>query len=100
MKTTLELPDELMQIMKMRAAAEGRKLKDVIAELLKAGLQNTNPIGHSSEGIRQEKDPKTGLPVIRAVSDSPGSKMTIEDLKRLEQDVRYLEDLKRAVLTP
>lgn len=37
-KTTLELPDELMRTIKVRAAREDRKLKDVIAELLRRGL--------------------------------------------------------------
>ncbi len=35
MKTTLELPDELMREVKIRAAVEGRKLKDVSQKLLK-----------------------------------------------------------------
>jgi hypothetical protein len=38
MKTTLDLPDELMRAIKMRAAKENRKLKDLIAELLRQGL--------------------------------------------------------------
>lgn len=38
MKTTLELPDELMRAVKVRAAASDRKLKDVIAEAIARGL--------------------------------------------------------------
>ena len=38
MKTTLELPDELMTAVKVRAARENRKLKDVIAEALRRDL--------------------------------------------------------------
>ena len=38
MKTTLELPDELMRAAKIRAASEGRRLKDVVADLLRRGL--------------------------------------------------------------
>lgn len=38
MKTTLELPDELMIAVKVRAARESRKLKDVIAEALRQHL--------------------------------------------------------------
>jgi plasmid stability protein len=37
-KTTLELPDELMRAAKIRAANEGRRLKDVVADLLRRGL--------------------------------------------------------------
>lgn len=39
MKTTLELPDDLMHAVKVRAAATGRKLKDVVAELIRRGLE-------------------------------------------------------------
>lgn len=38
MKTTLDLPDALMREIKLRAEQEGRKLKDVVADLLAAGL--------------------------------------------------------------
>jgi plasmid stability protein len=38
MKTTLDLPDELMRAVKIRAAQEDRKLKDMVAELLRVGL--------------------------------------------------------------
>ncbi|MHB8492258.1 MAG: antitoxin [Solirubrobacteraceae bacterium] len=38
MKTTLELPDELLRAVKVRAAREDRRLKDVTADLLRHGL--------------------------------------------------------------
>jgi len=38
MKTTLELPDELMRQLKIRAAQSDRRLKDVVTELLQNGL--------------------------------------------------------------
>ncbi len=38
MKTTLELPEDLMRAVKMRAVERNRKLKDTIAELLRRGL--------------------------------------------------------------
>src|SRR5882724_7863117 len=38
MKTTLELPDELVKEIKLRAVHEGKKLKDVVADLLRKGL--------------------------------------------------------------
>lgn len=41
MKTTLELPDELMRRIKIRAAASDRKLKDTVEELIRRGLQAT-----------------------------------------------------------
>lgn len=38
MRTTLDLPDPLMRRIKVKAAQEDRKLKDLVAELLEAGL--------------------------------------------------------------
>ena len=38
MKTTLELPDALLQRIRLRAVHRKRKLKDEIAALLEAGL--------------------------------------------------------------
>ena len=38
MKITLDLPDNLMREIKNRAAKENRKLKDVIADLLRRGI--------------------------------------------------------------
>ncbi len=38
MKTTLDLPDHLITEVKIRAAKERRKMKDVIAEALEKGL--------------------------------------------------------------
>lgn len=44
MKTTLDLPDELMRTLKIRAVRENRKLKDLVADLLRLGLtQPTQP---------------------------------------------------------
>ena len=38
MKTTVDLPDELMRAVKIRAAQEGRKLKTVMADIVERGL--------------------------------------------------------------
>lgn len=40
MKTTLELPDDLMRRIKLRAVHRNRRLKDEIAQLLEAGLSS------------------------------------------------------------
>jgi plasmid stability protein len=39
MKMTLDLPDELVRRVKMRAVQSDRKLKDTVAELLETGLR-------------------------------------------------------------
>ena len=38
MKTTIEMPDELMRRVKMRAIERNQKLKDAVAQLLEAGM--------------------------------------------------------------
>ncbi len=71
MKTTLELPDELMRAARMRAASEGRKLKDVIAELIRRGL--AEPSGGAAVQRRVR------LPLVRcAHAASPEEELTPE----------------------
>ena len=38
MKTTLDLPDDLMRDVKIRAVHEHKKLKDAIAEFIRKGM--------------------------------------------------------------
>jgi hypothetical protein len=38
MKTTLDLPDDLVRAVKMRAIEENRRLKDTVTDLLRRGL--------------------------------------------------------------
>lgn len=38
MKTTLELPDDLMREVKIRAVNENRRIKEVVADALRRGL--------------------------------------------------------------
>lgn len=58
MKTTLELPDDLMRRIKIRAVNEDRKLKDVIAELLRRGLA-------AEEESLTTGERRVSLPLIR-----------------------------------
>jgi plasmid stability protein len=44
MKTTLDLPDDVMRQVKIRAVHEGRKLKDLIAELIRRGLRSPRKV--------------------------------------------------------
>jgi hypothetical protein len=43
MKTTLEIPNELFRAAKSKAALDGRKLKDLVAEGLSLVLQTPTP---------------------------------------------------------
>jgi hypothetical protein len=46
-KTTIELPDALMQQVKMRAVRRHQKLKDVIAQLLELGMAASPDVGRA-----------------------------------------------------
>jgi hypothetical protein len=55
MKTTLEIPDELMRRVKMRAVQRNQKLKDTVAMLLEAGIaaaSDSAPPGHLPKPVR------------------------------------------------
>lgn len=39
-KTTIELPDDLMQEIKLRAVRERKKLKDKVADMLRFSIEN------------------------------------------------------------
>ncbi len=41
MKTTLELPDDLMRRVKLRALQRNQKLKEALAQLIEAGMAGT-----------------------------------------------------------
>jgi plasmid stability protein len=52
MKTTLDLPDDLMRKVKIRAVHEHKKLKDAIAEFIRKGM-----------AASKTRPPKTPKPV-------------------------------------
>lgn len=80
--------------MKLRAVHEGRKLKDVAAELLKRGFadeeKSTLPLVPSA-GIEINS---IGLPVTICGKKAPASRMTTEELLALEQESPYQEEKK------
>ena len=43
MKTTLDLPDDVLREMKLRALMQGRTLRDLAAEFLRQGLGMATP---------------------------------------------------------
>jgi plasmid stability protein len=53
MKTTLELPDDLVKEIKILAVNEGKKLKDAVADLLRQGLAAAS--GESGTVVKADK---------------------------------------------
>ncbi len=97
MKTTMDLPDELVREVKLRAVVQRRAVKDLVADLLREGL------GMEPPGRRKKRSPKSkvvigpnGLPVVRCDPDAPAPRMRVRDLLSLEHESTRAEDSKRA----
>ncbi len=67
MKTTLDLPTDLVREMKLRAAHEGRKLRDVATEIFRRGL--SQPVLQGETARHRVKLPliECGNPLVPAV---------------------------------
>ncbi len=71
MKTTLDLPDDLMRAIKLRAVKANMKLKDAIADLLRKGL--------SRAAVKPSTRKRVKLPLVRcAHAARPDEEMTPE----------------------
>src|ERR1700694_2981462 len=79
MKTTVDLPDELVKQVKIRAVREGRKLKDAVADLLRKGLAVPADTEADGAAAAITTDKKTGLPLILCrQAAAPAEEMTPE----------------------
>jgi plasmid stability protein len=99
MKTTLDLPDEIIREMKLRAVMQGRTLRDLATDFLRQGL-----------GMAPAKPPEplpahsivklsaNGLPVVQGSAKAPARRMSAQDLLKLEQQALTQEDMQRAGL--
>ena len=94
MKTTIDLPDDLVREVKLRALMQGRTLRDVVADFIRQGLRGAAP------KIPEALPPDSavtlgsgGLPVIRCRADAPASRMRPEDLIAFEQGAQTAEDI-------
>jgi plasmid stability protein len=92
MKTTLDLPDDLVRAVKLRALREGRKLKEAVAELLRQGLAApSTPMPRPTILI----DAETGLPSIQGAPGAPIATMSTEEIYAAIQKSQEEEDLER-----
>ena len=72
MKTTLDLPDDLMRAVKIRAVQENRRLKHTVADLLKRGLAE-------QRGAPAPSRQRIKLPLVDCAHEArPGDEMTPE----------------------
>ena len=85
MKTTLELPDGLMRTIKVKAAREDRKLKDVVADLLERGLASEAPAKVSGHRVK--------FPLLKGGHPAPaGEELTPERIHQIlaDQEAEWL----------
>jgi plasmid stability protein len=95
MKTTLDLPDDLVRRLKLRAVRDGRKLQDLAADVLRDGLDSRE---HSRSRKRPIilRDKKTGVPVIQCPRKAPrGRELTPEKVAEIlnAQEAEWARDL-------
>lgn len=97
MKTTLDLPDELVRQVKLRAVVQGRTVKDLVAEFLRLGL-GIVPLGRAGKPpvSSMVQVGETGLPTVRCRPHAPATRMSVAELLKLERETQAREDLKHA----
>ena len=95
MKTTFDLPPDLVRAVKIRAVHEGRKLKDVAADLLKRGLAAPEPSTKPQTTKPRIVIQANGLPVVRCATNARARRMSAGELLALEQETLNREDLQR-----
>jgi len=77
MRTTIELPDELLRQVKAKAALDGIKLKDLITRYVEQGLRGAPPATASHRRQRSE------LPVARSATGHTLPALTNAELQRI-----------------
>ena len=75
MRSTFDLPDELMKQAKIAAVKRGITLRDLVAEGLRQALAK-----------KPSPRRRAKLPNIRIADDAPVLRMSIADLKALENE--------------
>ena len=88
---TLDLPDDLVREAKLRAVHEGRKLKDMVASLLAAGMAAESAKAKATAPRKSTLK----LPLFKSAKNAPVRRMSIEDILALEQSTQTREDLER-----
>ncbi len=78
MRTTIDLPDELLRQAKAKAALNGMKLKDLITQFVEQGLEQG--ASRSAVSLRRQR---SELPVARAATGRSLPSLTNAEIDRL-----------------
>ncbi len=81
MRTTVDLPDELLRQAKAKAALEGSTLKDLLTTYIERGLRQVPTAG---DRVRR----RSPLPIIRRRGKQPIPNLTSE----LQDKLEHIED--------
>ncbi len=88
MKTTLDLPDDVVRAVKIRAVEENRRLKDTVADLLRRGLAQ-------GPGAPATVRKRVKLPLVECAHEArPGQELTPERVAEvlIEQEADWHRD--------
>ena len=99
MRTTVDIPEDLLRQAKSQAALKGKSLKDFVSEALRAALYRQSP--ESSSGARSPEEKKKELhlgrgcvfPLIQGKCGPALKNLTTEKLHEILEE----EDVERAL---
>jgi plasmid stability protein len=97
MKTTLDLPDDLVHEARLRAESLGRSLEVLVADFIRQGLgQPVAAVADASAPNQHLIITADGLPQVRCRADAPASRASVQALLALEQQALSDDDLRYA----
>lgn len=70
MKTTLELPDALVQEIKLQAIRRGQRWEDVVSELIRSGLGAADSVPASRSPPVVQRHAQSGLPILECAANA------------------------------
>ncbi len=86
MKTTLDLPADLVRQLKLYAVNEDRKMKDIVANFIAEGLAAKTAAPKPQRG-------HIDLPLFPSIPGSPACEMTMEQITAADQEILTQQDL-------
>jgi plasmid stability protein len=99
MKITIDLPDDLVREVKIRAVVEGQSVKALVASLLREALRRPSSTPDRRQRLSKSVTcDENGVPVIRCDPNAPATRMSPRQLLELEWQTQTDEDMKRAGL--